>query len=96
MALVNITNKAKNVAADAGLYIEASRVHRTLPNGEETATDVIEIGEDSTDYLITYGLDGDGSLFLICKPDYVEDLPAHITNSATFTRVVEYAANFVD
>lgn len=89
---VNITKKAKQVATDAGLFIEELKTYRTLPNGVEVSTDAIEVGEDCTDFLITYGKSSDGTLFLICKPDYVEDLPAHITDSATLTRVVEYAA----
>lgn len=92
MPTVNITPKAKQIAADAGLFIEAGYDTRERPDGKPTGYSTVEIGEDCSDFLIVYGQSADGSLFLICKPAYVEDLPAHIDNSLQLRRVVEFAA----
>lgn len=88
---VNITPKACQFAEDAGLYVEARIDTVVRPNGAESERKVIEIGEEDSDFLIQYGVSDTGALYLIVKPAYLEDLPAHITTSLQLRSVVEFA-----
>jgi len=92
MPRVNITPKALEIAESAGLYVEHGLQTNVLKNGTERQRHVIEIGEEDSDFLIIYGVGNGGILYLITKPAYVEDLPAHIEDSMQLRRVVEFAA----
>lgn len=90
MTKVNITPAMKKIAEAAEMYVENDK--RTIAIGEEERTqDTVVIGEEGSDFYIEYGISRDGSLFYIVGPDYVEDLPAHITTSAQLKAVVNYA-----
>lgn len=89
--MVNITPKAKKIAEEHGFYIVFDTNTLVLPNGVEVERDCVTIGEDDTDFLIQYGIGADGVLYLITKPDYVEDLPAHIKTGVELRKVVEFA-----
>lgn len=90
MTKVNITPAAKKIAEAAEMFVEADT--RTITIGDDERTqDTVVIGEEGTDFYIEYGVSRDGSLFYITAPDYVEDLPAHITSSIQLKSVVKYA-----
>lgn len=86
-----IVTQARKAAEKAGLYAETGVETQILKNGIRRDREIVEIGEESSDFLIQYGVSSDGTLYLIVKPSYVEDLPAHINTSAQLRDVIEFA-----
>lgn len=91
---VRVTIRAIETARSGGLYVEEGVETQVLRNGIRRDREIVEIvgiGEESSDFLIQYGVSSDGALYLIVKPSYVEDLPAHINTSAQLRDVIEFA-----
>lgn len=82
---VNITPKIIKMIESVGMFIE----YNVYTKGDITSN-VIEITEEDSDFLVMYGYSSDGSLFHITSPNYVEDLPAHIESSIDLRNVVNY------
>lgn len=93
---VNITPATERMAEEAGMYIEVGTtpVWRKSVDEEEWVASVV-IGEENSDFLISYSINDDGSLSHLVSPDYVEDLPAWITHSRQLKYLVQYAAQCV-
>ena len=92
MAKVNITPKIREIAENSGLLIDYTV--NNLQIGEKVfERDSITIYEDSSDYFVEYGIDDNYELYLISKPAYIEDLPAHIDSSIKLRNVVKFIAS---
>ena len=89
MAKVNITPKIRKIAESGGLLIECT-VNNLEIGDKVFERDSITIYEESSDYFVEYGIDDNFELYLISKPDYIEDLPAHIDSSVKLRSVVKF------
>lgn len=87
MASINITPATKQIAENGGLFIKRSTVRLPDDDGGEQEIDSVVIGEDNSDFFITY-LIGKEGLSLFSYPAYIADMPRIIATSVELRTLV--------
>lgn len=88
---VNITAATKKIADAAEMYVDKDFHITETDEFNDTTIDCITIGEENSDFLIQYGFNDDGSLYLLTHHSYVQDLPETIKTSIELKNTVKYA-----
>lgn len=88
MTTVNITPAAKKYAEANDMYVE---IDTTLIGVGEDDIEIptISISEENSDFLVCYGINDDGTLYLALKPEYVTGIPTYIETSVQLRNVVK-------
>lgn len=88
MTSIKITPATKKYAKDNGMCVE---MDTTLLGVGEDDIDIptISISEEDSDFLVSYGFKDDGTLYLVLKPEYVNDIPMYIETSVQLRNAVK-------
>lgn len=90
MKAINITAATKKLAEAQEMYVEVDEVPMMYNDGVEAWIPAIIISEESSDFMVAYGFNEDGTLYLVSSPDYVKGLPECIETSIELKNVVKY------
>lgn len=91
MYTVNITRTTKQIAVEQEMYVVKDTTEIEGDHGGVTEIPTVVIGDRSSDFLIVYGINDDGSLYLYVNPPYVHHLPERIYTSIQLRTVVKQA-----